>query len=68
MIGERDGYIILTFKVHAEDGQYVSECPELGVASCGDTIDKAFKAVQDATAVYLETLTDEGETERVMTE
>jgi predicted RNase H-like HicB family nuclease len=63
-----DGYIVLTLKVHEEDGQYVSECVELGVASCGETIDEAFDAIKDATAVYLTTLEDEGELEGVLAE
>lgn len=61
-------YAILTFRVHREDGQYVSECIELGVASCGDSLDDAFEAILDATELYLETLGDEGERERVFLE
>lgn len=62
------GYILLTFKVHEEDGQYVSECDELGVASCGDTIQEAFDALEDAVTLYLETLDEEGERDRVLAE
>ena len=32
----------LTATVWQEDDQYVSRCPELGVASCGDTTDLPF--------------------------
>ncbi|MGH2584193.1 MAG: type II toxin-antitoxin system HicB family antitoxin [Dehalococcoidia bacterium] len=67
MVQDR-GYILLTFKVHEEDGQYVSECDELGVASCGDTIQEAFDAIEDAVTSYLETLEEEGERERVFAE
>ena len=66
MVVKSPGYIVLTLKVHQEDGQYVSECPELGVASFGETIGEAFEAIKDATAVYLATLDDEGELERIL--
>lgn len=62
------GYAILTFRVRSEDGQYVSECDELGVASCGDSMQDAFDAVRDAVEVYLETLDGEGERNRVLSE
>ena len=62
------GYIVLTFKVHDEEGQYVAACDELDVASCGDTIEEAFANILDAATVYLETLTEEGEQERVFQE
>jgi predicted RNase H-like HicB family nuclease len=67
VVGSR-GYIVLTLKAHEEEGQYVSECVELGVASCGGMIDEAFEAIKDATAVYLDTLEDEGELGRVLAE
>ena len=62
------GYVILTMRVREEDGRYVSECTELGIASFGDTIDQAFEAIRDATALYLNTLEDEGERDRVFAE
>jgi predicted RNase H-like HicB family nuclease len=62
------GYILLTFKVHEEDGLYVSECEELQVASFGDTIEEAFNALEDAVIVYLNALDDEGDRERVFAE
>ncbi|MHB8576952.1 MAG: type II toxin-antitoxin system HicB family antitoxin [Dehalococcoidia bacterium] len=58
--------IILTFKAYQEGPQWVSECIELGVASCDDTVDEALTALDDATQVYLESLNDEGERERVL--
>lgn len=61
-------HIMLTLRVHQEGEHYVSQCAELGVASFGDTLDEAFHAVKDAVAVYLETLADEGELERVFAE
>ena len=40
--------------IHKEDQWYVAECPELGTASQGATIEEAVKNLQEATEVYLE--------------
>lgn len=61
-------FIVLTLKAYLEAGQYVSECVELDVASCGDTLDEAFKNIEDAVEVYLETLDDTGDRERILAE
>jgi predicted RNase H-like HicB family nuclease len=66
--GEIPVYLDLHFTGHEEDGQWVSECVELGVASCGDTAQEALEAVLEATNLYIETLKDEGELERVFRE
>jgi predicted RNase H-like HicB family nuclease len=63
-----DGHIQLTFKGYREDDQWVSECVELGTSSCGDTVDEAFAALEDATLLYLQTLDDAGERARVLRE
>ena len=44
----------LTATVWQEEAQYVSRCPELGVASCGDTPDEALNQLQEAVELYLE--------------
>ena len=44
----------LTATVWQEGDQYVSRCPELGVASCGDTADEAVDALREAVELYLE--------------
>lgn len=44
----------LTATVWQEGEQYVSRCPELGVASCGDTPDQALNELQEAVELYLE--------------
>lgn len=62
------GSIIVTFRVHREEDEYVAECPELGVASCGDTIDDAFNMIGDAVELFLNSLEDEGERERFFRE
>ena len=58
------GYVVLTGTVEPEDGMYVSYCPELGVASCGDTVEEALDNPGDALAVPLEALEEIGELER----
>jgi len=66
--GEPHGtaYVDLNFRAFPEGTQWVSECLELGVASCGDTMQEALAAILDATTLYLETAEDEGELERVL--
>ena len=40
--------------VHKEDEIYVAECPEIGTASQGKTIEDAIHNLQEATELYLE--------------
>lgn len=35
--------------VWKEEKVYMSKCPELGVASCGDTVEEAVKNLKEAT-------------------
>jgi predicted RNase H-like HicB family nuclease len=46
--------------VWKESEGYVSKCPELGVASCGDTFDDAVKSLREAVELYLENAKDLG--------
>lgn len=59
------GYIRLTYKVHQEDGQFASICPELDTASCGDSVDEAFRNIEEATIQYLNAIEESGERERI---
>lgn len=68
MMEETRGYITVTFRIHEEDGQYVGRCVELGVSSCAKSLDKALKRAQEATMLYLNTLEEVGERERVFAE
>ncbi|MBF0403373.1 MAG: type II toxin-antitoxin system HicB family antitoxin [Nitrospirae bacterium] len=43
-----------TVVVWKEQEGYVSKCPELGVASCGDTISEAVKNLREAVELYLD--------------
>ncbi len=40
--------------VHKENDIYVAECPEIGTASQGETIEEAVVNLQEATELYLE--------------
>ena len=62
------GHILVTFRVRAEDGQYAAYCDELGVASCGDTVQDAFHAIEEATLLYLNVIEEGGELERILAE
>ena len=61
-------YIVLTLTVEQEDDQFVGICPELGTASCGDTIEEAFSNLEEAIEVHLEALRDIGSLDRVFRE
>lgn len=37
-----------------EEGVYVSKCPELDVASCGDTPEEALSNLKEAVELYLD--------------
>ena len=43
-----------TAVLHKEEDMYVAECPEIGTASQGRTIDEAVFNLKEATELYLE--------------
>ncbi len=45
--------IELTAIVWEENEGFVSLCPELGVTSCGDSVEDAARMLQEAAALYL---------------
>jgi predicted RNase H-like HicB family nuclease len=45
---------ILTAVIHKEDDTFVAQCPEVGTASQGKTIEEAAKNLKEATELYLE--------------
>ncbi len=51
---------ILTATIWREPEGYVSVCPELGVASCGDTTEEALTMLKEAVELYLENAVDLG--------
>lgn len=44
----------LTAILHWEEDVYVAECPELGTASQGETVEEALANLKEATELYLE--------------
>jgi predicted RNase H-like HicB family nuclease len=46
--------ITFTAVVHKEEDLYVAECPEIGTASQGETIEEAVNNLREATELYLE--------------
>ena len=46
--------LTLTAVIHKEDDKFVAQCPEVGTASQGKTIEEAAKNLKEATELYLE--------------
>lgn len=44
---------LFTAIVHKEDNLYVAECPEVGTASQGTTVENAIDNLKEATELYL---------------
>jgi len=62
------GYIAVEFVITKEGDQYSSWCPDLDIASCGDTPEDAARQLGDAVDLYLGTLEKDGELEQVIEE
>jgi predicted RNase H-like HicB family nuclease len=60
-----NAYVPLTLRIYKADGQYASECVELGTASCGDTVDEALANIREATQQYVSAIEAAGERDRV---
>lgn len=60
------GYLDLTVRIVAEDGEWLAECVELGVSSCGDTVEAAALAVVEAIGLYLQTVDESGLLEQTL--
>ena len=46
--------LTLTAVIRRDEDMYVAECPEVGTASQGKTIEEAVKNLMEATELYLE--------------
>ena len=46
--------LTLTAVLRRDEDMYVAECPEVGTASQGKTIEEAVKNLKEATELYLE--------------
>lgn len=44
----------LTVILHTEEDTYIAECPEIGTADQGTTIEEAVTGLKEATRLYLE--------------
>lgn len=62
------GYVVVEIVVTKEGKQYSSWCPNLDIASCGDSPEEAIINVGDALELYLETLEEEGKRSQVFEE
>lgn len=62
------GYIAVEIVVTKEGNQYSSWCPELDIASCGNSPEEALKNLGDALELYLNTLEQEGERKQIFKE
>ncbi len=62
------GYIVVDFVITKDNDQYSSWCPDLDIASCGDSVEEAIDNLRDALELYLSTLEEEGEQDSVFKE
>lgn len=53
--------------VHREEQLYVAECPEVGTASQGHTIEEAVDNLREATELYLEEFPRQIESHPILT-
>ena len=60
------GYVVLTGIVAAEDGGFNAYCPQLGVATCGDTVEEVLDGLSDAIRVYLDDWDDPDDLARML--
>lgn len=60
--------ITLTLRAHKEDDQWAALCDELGVHTCGDSLDEVMDNIVEATMCYLNTIEELGERARIFKE
>lgn len=60
--------VTLRLEVEREDDLYVALCPELDISSYGDTVEDAVAHLKDAIVLYLDTIEQDGERERIFRE
>ena len=53
--------------IHKEDKLFVAECPEIGTASQGKTIEEAIANLKEATEVYLKEFPQENKFHPILT-
>ena len=57
----------LTAILHWEEDVYVAECPEVGTASQGETVEEALANLKEATELYLEEFPTSNTSPRIVT-
>lgn len=57
----------LTAILHWEEDVYVAECPEVGTASQGETVEEALANLKEATELYLEEFPNFDTSPRIIT-
>jgi predicted RNase H-like HicB family nuclease len=65
--GLRSTVMLYTAIVHKEEQLYVAECPEVGTASQGHTIEEAIDNLREATELYLEEFPQQVESHPILT-
>lgn len=53
--------LILNIVIKKEQGRYASWCPELDVASQGDTVEEARRNLKEAVGLHVETMVQNGD-------
>ncbi len=64
----RQRYIRVEIVTRREGKYFVSDCPKLGTSSFGSTEEESRRSLVDATVLYLNTLEELGECQRVLRE
>ncbi len=59
--------MVLTAVIHKEEEWFVAECPEVGTASQGMTVEEAIANLKEATEVYLEEFPQHGPSHPILT-
>ncbi len=54
--------LILNMVIRKQEGRYSAWCPELDVASEGNTIEEAKESLKEALQCHVETMIEEGDT------
>lgn len=63
-----DETITLTFVIEPEGDRFVATCPELDIASFGDSVEDAAAHLENAVLLYLDVIEEDGERERIFRE
>ena len=63
-----DKMIALRLEAVREDDLFVATCPELDISSYGETVEDAFAHLKHAVLLYLDTIEEDGERDRIFRE